>query len=173
MYIIQKIFWKLQDTYTRNNITRYLARETISHADACIFQSWKHNQGGSIKIKSEEKRNEIFIVEKHGVVDEDKKLTMRWRSWKFARSRVEGFSWIMHGDRVCWTKGYESKGGECTRMNAREVGAFVFNEARLRGCSLITFLTSNRLYIVSKDWLYENCYRSLETRSREFRHRYL
>ncbi|KAK1135686.1 hypothetical protein K0M31_000271 [Melipona bicolor] len=57
-------------------------------------------------------------------------------------------------------------------MNAREVGASVFNEARLRGCSLITFLTSNRLYVASKDWLCENCYRPLETRSREFRHRY-
>lgn len=58
-------------------------------------------------------------------------------------------------------------------MNGRNVGETIMNEARLRGCNLITFLTSNRYYLATKDWICENCYNPLETRTRDIRQRCL
>lgn len=58
-------------------------------------------------------------------------------------------------------------------MNPREMGEMVMNEARVTGCNLITFLTSNRCYVCTKDWICDNCYRPLETHARDIRQRYL
>lgn len=44
------------------------------------------------------------------------------------------------------------------KMNAREMGAAIANETRVQGCNLITLITSNKFYMVSKDWFVENCY---------------
>ncbi|KAL0117328.1 hypothetical protein PUN28_010289 [Cardiocondyla obscurior] len=57
-------------------------------------------------------------------------------------------------------------------MNPREMGEVLLNEARVTGCNLITFLTSNRCYLCTKDWICDNCYRPLETHARDIRQRY-
>lgn len=46
------------------------------------------------------------------------------------------------------------------------MGEKMLNEARATGCNLITLLTSNRYYLDTKDWICNNCYRPLETRTR-------
>lgn len=62
---------------------------------------------------------------------------------------------------------------QCSKMDPREMGEMVLNEARVTGCNLITFLTSNRCYLCAKDWICDNCYHPLETRARDIHQRYL
>lgn len=43
-------------------------------------------------------------------------------------------------------------------MNIRTAGNVVYTEARIAGCGILTYLTSHKYYLISKDWLSVNCY---------------
>lgn len=58
-------------------------------------------------------------------------------------------------------------------MNSPGEMGEMLNGVRVTGCNLITFFTSNRCYLCTKDWICDNCYRPLETRARDVRQRYL
>lgn len=51
-----------------------------------------------------------------------------------------------------------------SKMNTRELGGAIVNEAHVTGCNLITIITSNKYYMISKDWLIEYCYKPARNR---------
>lgn len=49
-------------------------------------------------------------------------------------------------------------------MNTREIGTAMINEVRSTGCNLITIITSNKYYMISKNWFVKYCYKPSQIR---------